>query len=209
MTTQLLLQGIAVGAVATFPIGAMGLVCLQRILTQGPRSGVASAAGIVLGTAVWCVIVVQGLNWLAERVNLNGIGIRVALGVFLIIVAVRNLRRREGEPVVDAGSRQMAGQFCSTLAFSLPNPITVITVTAVLAAFGIGGTRLGFGEACLFSLAVFAGGVVFWLLLARLLTVLRRRLGECTTRRVRRVLSWLTLCMGIGYLVSVLFVTRA
>lgn len=207
MTTQLLMQGIAVGAVATFPIGAMGLVCLQRILTHGPRSGVASAAGIVLGTAVWCVIIVQGLSWLAERVNLNGIGIRLALGAFLIVVAVRNLRRREGAPVVDAGSRQMAGQFCSTLAFSLPNPITVITVTAVLAAFGIGGTKLSFGEACLFSVAVFAGGVMFWLILARLLTSLRRRLGEDTTRRVRRTLSWVTLFMGFGYLASLFFVT--
>jgi len=208
MTVQLLLQGFAVGAVATFPLGAIGLICLQRILTQGPRSGVASATGIILGTALWCVVAVQGLGWLAERVNLSGVGIRLVLGSFLIFVAVRNLRHANDAPATDAGSRQMAGQFCSTFLISLPNPVTVITVTAVLAAFGIGGTRLGLGEACVFSVAVFAGGMTLWLLLARVLMSLRRRLGEDTTRRVRRALSWLTLVLGIGYLVSVLFVTR-
>jgi len=205
MTVPLLLQGFAVGAVATFPLGAMGLVCLQRILTQGPRAGVASASGIVMGTALWCVIVVQGLGWLAERVNLSGVGVRLALGGFLIFVAVRNLRRVDAVPVADAGSGQMFGQFCSTMLYSLPNPVTVVTVTAVLAVFGLGSTRLGLGEAWLFSLAVLIGGLVLWLVLARVLTRLRRRLGEDTTRQVRRVLSWCTLVLGTGYLVSVLF----
>lgn len=208
MTAKLLVQALAVGAVATFPLGALGLVCLQRILTQGPRSGVASACGIILGTALWCVVVVQGLGWLEEHFNFSGVEVRLVVGIFLVFVAVRNLRRAETVTVVDAGSRQMAGQFFSTLAFSLPNPITIVTVTAVLAAFGIGGTRLGFGEACVFAVAVFIGGVMLWLLLARVLTLLRHRLGEHATRKVRRALSWLTLVVGVGYLLSILFVTR-
>lgn len=205
MTVQLLLQGFAVGAVSTFPLGPIGVICVHRILTLGPRSGLASAAGIVLGAAIWCFVVVLGLGWMAERVNLSSALVRLLLGGFLIFVAVRNLRRTDAGPVSDADSRQMAGQFGSTLLFVLSNPTTVVTVTAVMAVFGVGRTRLNFMAACGLSLAVFAGGVMFWLLLARVLVLLRRRLGEDTTRRVRRAISWFALALGVGYVGSVFF----
>jgi putative LysE/RhtB family amino acid efflux pump len=205
MTGQLLLQGLAVGAVSTFPLGPIGVICIQRILTLGPRSGLASALGIALGAASWCLVVMLGLGWLTERVNLNSAVVRLLLGGFLIFVAVRNLRRAEAGPVSDANSRQMAGQFGSTLLFVLSNPATVVTVTAVMAAFGVGRVRLDFMAACGLSLAVFAGGVMLWLVLARVLVLLRRRLGEDTTRRVRRAISWFALALGAGYVGSVFF----
>src|ERR1043165_1404602 len=107
MTVQLLLQGFAVGAVSTFPLGPIGVVCVQRILTLGPRSGLASALGIALGAAIWCLVVMLGLGWLAERVNLSSSLVRLLLGGFLIFVAVRNLRRVDAGPVSDANSLQM------------------------------------------------------------------------------------------------------
>ena len=95
-----------------------------------------------------------------------------------------------------------------TLALVLPNPLTLVTVAALLAAFGLGQTRMQWVAGTELAFAVFLGGVSLWLVLARVLTSLRDRIGADAAARVNQFVCFFALGLGIVYVASAAWTIR-
>jgi threonine/homoserine/homoserine lactone efflux protein len=203
MTSQLFWQGYAVGLLAAIPLGPMGMVCLQRTLTQGRTAGLVSASGLTLAAALWCVAAAQGLSAFAGFLAGRKTVCMIALGGFLVVAGaiglVQGRRRIESPPVSSYGT--LAGHFFTSLAGVLFNPITFLTMTAVLAILGGSREGSGFGGMAWLAVAVFAGGMSVWLALTQGVTLMRDRLGKNGGLRVSLVLNGGILLLGIIYIV--------
>lgn len=200
MTTQLLLAGLGVGALAAFPLGPVGMLCLQRAVTHGPRAGIISASAIALASAVWCVIALQGFGLLAGELPLNAASFRLVLGLILTALAIRNLVRSPAAAPRDLGASELATHFVATLLLVTFNPLTLVTVAALLAAFGIGQQRLDFLETAELAVIVLLGGLALWLGLAAGLAWLSSKFGARITTRVQRPLNYFALALGVVWI---------
>lgn len=195
-------MGLGIGALAALPFGPVGMVCVQRTLSFGARSGVISAGGMALASALWCLAAVQGLGLLSRHLPLSASWFRLALGLVLVGLALKNLVRPPAATARLSGGGELASQFLVTLLLVLANPLTPVTVAALLAAFGLGQASLKPTIACGLAFAVFVGGVALWVFLTCLLTSLRGRMGEGAASRLNRFVCLFALMLGMMYVVS-------
>ena len=203
MTSQIIYQGFAVGFLAAIPLGPMGMICVQRTLSQGRLAGMISATGLTLAAAFWCVVAAQGLSVVASFVSGHETSAMVVLGGFLVAAGIGGLMkgRRKACGTSFNACGTMAGHFVTSLVGVLLNPITFVTMTAVLAVLGGVQKNPGVQGLTWLAAAVFMGGMVLWVAITQGVTLLRNRLGESGGLRISQALNGCILVLGIIYLV--------
>ena len=203
MTSHLVWQGFAVGCLAAIPLGPMGMVCVQRTLTFGRLSGLASACGLTIAAAFWCVAAAQGLRNVAGLLAGREWVFTAVLGLFLVVVGVLGLvrGRREVKPPPRNALGSLASQFGSSLLGVAFNPVTFVTMTAALAI--LGGVRADLDASGMIGLAaaVFAGGMTVWLLITQGIVVMRNHLGESAGAWISMALNCFILIVGVAYMI--------
>ena len=87
-----------------------------------------------MAAALWCVVAAQGLSTVAELVAVHKTLFTLGLGVFLVAAGVSGLARGEQQARQGTSNQggTLAAQFVSSLVGVLFNPVTFITMTAVL-----------------------------------------------------------------------------
>lgn len=203
MTPSFVWQGFVVGFLAAVPLGPMGMVCVQRTLAYGRVSGLVSACGLTLAAAFWCVVAAQGLSSVEALIAGHETIFTLALGIFLLVAGAAGLARG-GYPVAPLPRNafgSLAGQFASSLLGVALNPITFVTMTAVLAILGGVGVRLGVNGMVGLAGAAFAGGMTVWLCITQGIVFMRDRLGVGGGAWISRTLNGCLLVLGVVYIV--------
>ena len=203
MTSHLIWQGFAVGFLAAVPLGPMGMVCVQRTLSHGRLAGLVSALGLTLAAAFWCVVAAQGLSTVATLYSGREAAAMGVLGGFLVLAGLVGLLRgrRQMQSIGPNNCSTLAGHFLTSLAGVILNPVTFITMTAVLAILGGGHKNLGAEGLTWLAVAVFAGGMVLWVAITQGVTMMRDRLGDQGGWRISQALNASIILLGIVYLV--------
>ncbi len=197
-------KGMLIGFAIAAPVGPIGLLCVQRTLTRGRWSGVLSGLGAASADAVYGCIAGFGLASLARlllawRVELQAVG-----GVFLLYLSWRTWRTPPaGEQAPARPSRAgLLGDYLSTLALTLANPVTVLAFLAIFAGLGLAAEGRDFAAAGMLVLGVFAGSLLWWLLLAGGVGLLRGRLTPAALGGINRVSGVLIAAFGIWALAA-------
>jgi threonine/homoserine/homoserine lactone efflux protein len=163
------------GLVLAAPVGPVGVMCVQRSLTEGRLHGLLSGLGASFGDALFGAVAAFGVStvevWIADHQAI----LRMVGGTVMLVLAARTLfgKRRSGQP--DEGNRkQLAGihtgslfqDFCSTFILAIANPVTLMAFAGVLAMFGSGGAGESFAHATWLVIGVFLGSAVWWVALS-------------------------------------------
>lgn len=166
------------------------LVTVRNIVRGGRSSGVATAAGIMVGLTVWVTAAALGLAAVLRASEVAYAVLRIAGACYLVWLGVQSLRslRQAGAPEV-TGRRSLVGTgFRAGLTTNLLNPkVGVFFVTFlpgfVPSGYPVGATCLLFGAVFLVLsigyyvvLLALAGKVTEWM--AR--PVVRRRMDAVT-----------------------------
>jgi threonine/homoserine/homoserine lactone efflux protein len=203
MTSTVLWQGFAVGFLAALPLGPMGMLCVQRTLQRGRLAGVVSAAGLTVAASLWCVVAAQGLSTMAVLVDAQEPLLMIGLGLFLVLAAVAGLRGGACAP--DSASRRSTGTLASLFLSSflgvMFNPVTFVTMTAVLALLGGVQPHLDVQHLAGLAGAALVGGLLVWLFITHSIALVRTRLTPQGGVRLSRALNYCILGLGIIYLV--------
>lgn len=180
----------------------MGMVCVQRTLDNGRRCGLVSASGLTLAAAFWCVVAAQGLSRLAELVAGSKTLFTVALGLFLAVAGcvglIRGMRPLGSHSV--CFSRSLVSHFVSSFLGVILNPITFLTMTAVLAILGGIPARLSWQGMAGLALAFVFGGMTLWAGLTHGVVAMKTHLGERGGRWVSQILNGCILVLGLVYM---------
>jgi hypothetical protein len=159
---------------------------------------------LTVALALWCVVALQGLSAVGGLVAGREALLRVGLGLFLVAAGLQGMLRARrvahDQPGMDPGT--LAAHFTSAFMGVVLNPVTFVTLTAVLAVLQVVSTPLSIPVAVGVSAAVFVGGMTMWIMLTHGLTALRERLGETACGRVNLALNLCILMLGLGYMAS-------
>ena len=181
-----LIRGMVTGLSIAVPIGPNGALCIRRSLTGGRAAGFATGLGAATAHAFSVAVAVAGLGfsqWLSGRADV----VRPVAGLVLVALGVKAWR--SGITVADGPAATVRHAYTSTLALALANPLTVASLTAVLAALGAPPDELG--PALLVVTGVFAGSAAWWFALSSTVVALRSRLGS-------RHLHWVSRTSAAG-----------
>jgi len=131
------LIGIAVAA----PVGAMGVLCIQRTLDGGQRAGLATGLGIATADAFYAGCAAFGVTTLAAALVAWQTPLRLVGGGALVCLGLWSALRASAEtPVTHSADpvRNAHGSlYVSAVALTLTNPMTIIAFGAIFATAGL------------------------------------------------------------------------
>lgn len=199
------LKGMLIGFAIAAPVGPIGLLCIQRTLARGRWSGVLSGLGAASADAVYGCIAGFGLASLADSLLAWRTELRLVGGLFLLYLAWRTWRAL---PVAEQARVNpthvgLLGDYLSTLALTLTNPVTILAFLGIFAGLGLAGGSGNFAMASALVLGVFTGSLLWWLLLAGGVGLLHGRLTSTGLCGINRASGLLIAGFGVWALAAV------
>jgi threonine/homoserine/homoserine lactone efflux protein len=189
-----------IGFLLAAPVGPLGLLCIQRTLERGFSAGVFTGLGVAFADAVYGMIAAFGLTVVSEFLMAHQSVIAMSGGVFLGWLGFRTLlNSAPKDPAInDLQKKSFFGTFASAFALTLANPMTILAYVAIFstASIAIDGNH---ASAITMTLAIFAGSLLWWLILSTVIAFTRSKIGP-------RHLSLVNKCSGVLILGFALYV---
>lgn len=195
---ELLGRGLIAGLIIAAPPGPVNVVCMQRTLARGWRSGLACGLGAAAGDTLYGAVAAFSINIVIAFLVRELASVRLLGGLLLVAAGIYCCRRR---PTVPFGSR---ADLISTFLLNLANPTVVLSFLAVLAAISLGGLR-HWSLAVFVVAGIFCGSMLWWTALSVCVSRFRARLDEPK-------LNWINRMAGLtmaGFGAALILLSRA
>jgi threonine/homoserine/homoserine lactone efflux protein len=201
-------KGLFIGFVIAAPLGPIGILCARRTLTHGRRAGFYSGMGASTADVLYGFIAAFGLAFISDFLLSYQFWLRLAGGAILCFLGVKTFTEH---PPESSGvrsplnrERRHAALYTSTFFITLTNPMTILSLAAVFAGFGITGTRGSVLSAAVLVLGVFLGSVLWWLFLVGVFSVFKRRFKRHELQWINRIAGVIIAGSGVLALISLL-----
>jgi threonine/homoserine/homoserine lactone efflux protein len=186
MEIGLLTQGIIIGFSIAAPVGPIGLLCIQRTLTEGRTAGFISGLGAATADAVYGCIAGFGLTVISSLLIDQQDWFRLIGGLFLVYLGVKTFLKKPAREAVETKGYGLASAYGSTFLLTLTNPLTILSFAAIIMA----NASVSGSSASLLVLGVFIGSALWWLVLSGGASLLRSRFDP-------QWLGWLNKISGL------------
>ena len=191
-------RGFLLGLAVSLPIGPIGILCIQRSLTQGWLRGMAAGLGATAADLIYACLAAFGISFINDFLVEHSDWFRFPAAAILLFLGYRAFRTRVADgPAAGSSARTT---FAATFSMMLSNPLTLVFFTAAFAALG-GSTRLpGTAPTLLLILGVAAGSLLWWSALAGVGAILRSRFRPTSLIWVNRISGFALAAFGIWLL---------
>lgn len=202
MDFSLLLKGLVMGFSIAAPVGPVGLLCIRRTLAKGRLSGLVSGLGAASADGLYGLLAGLGIGALAEWLVSGQTWLRLGGGILLILLGLQTFFSQPAQAPASASSRGLLGDYFSTLALTLSNPLTILSFAAVFASLGLSSQGAYSRAVAGLVTGVFCGSAAWWLLLSGAVGLLRERITPLQMRWVNRVSGLLIFAFGTWTVIS-------
>ena len=188
--------GIAVAA----PVGAMGMLCIQRTLERGWRTGFATGLGIATADGTYAGLAAFGVSALSAALVAWQTPLRLVGGAVLVYLGIRSILARPAECATESPAafdrRGVLALYASAVGLTLTNPLTIMAFGAVFASAGL-VAQPGLGSAAIATAGVASGSLAWWLVLVTGVFFARRAVGARLVAMVSRVSGAVIVAFGV------------
>lgn len=198
MGMHLFLKGLIFGLAIAAPVGPIGVLCINRTISQGRRFGFISGLGAASADAVYGAVAAFGLHVVARFLLVASPWIHFLGGLFLIYLGLRSMYTKPGDGGFDPPFRGLLSNYLSTLALTLGNPMTIVSFIAIFATLGVQDPSTDHFKAPLIVLGVFVGSSLWWFILTTTVSVVRQKLTNKSLNRIAKLSSLVLLGFGIA-----------
>ncbi len=201
-SAELLARMFVIGIVVAAPVGAMGILCIQRVLAHGWRAGVATGAGIATADAGYAALAAFGVTAVSQWLIAYEAPLRILGGLGLVWLGWRALRTRPARTAaVAVDSPRLGVLYSSAVGLTFTNPLTIMAFAAIFAGAGL-VAQAGTGSALVVTLGVAIGSLSWWLALSTGVWAVRHAVSDRVMLIVNRVSGGLLMAFGVLALVA-------
>ncbi|MPW15710.1 LysE family translocator [Paraburkholderia sp. CNPSo 3157] len=205
----LFLTAAGVGLAVAAPVGPMGMLCIRRTLTDGPRAGLAIGFGIAGGDAFYGMIAALGLVSVSRFMLAYDKPLHIVAGLFLLYLGIRTMLQKvpadNGNNNGSNGEGRLAGightgalkAFASALLLTLTNPQTIIMFAALFTTLAPRGP-FSSSVALTTVLGVFCGSIAWWCFLVTAVSLARHAIGHKLRVVIDRIAGFALAAFGVA-----------
>lgn len=192
-------KGLVIGFIIAAIIGPIGILCIQRSLTDGFKIGFMTGIGAALADGVYGLVAGFGLTAVSSLLVAQQFWIHVIGGLFLIYLGIKILFTHPPEQAAKSKSDKSSWHACATTFFlTLTNPMTILSFMGVFAGLGLGSTNTDYSHALLLVTGITLGSGCWWLLLSgSVVFILHHRISAKTMRVINAISGVIMLGFGI------------
>jgi len=196
-----IIKGILIGIVVSVPVGPVAVLCIQRTLNKGFRSGLTSSVGAAFADVIYAAIAGFGVTFIANILNEYQFYIRILGGFFLIFIGIRIFL---SNPATQIRKLRQQGNnylkdFITSFLVTISNPITVIAFGLIFADFNMITEGSNNFPIFILVISVFSGALLWWLFLVSIVTIFKKRI------RLRNIL-WINRITGVFIVLFAIYI---
>lgn len=188
---------VVIGVVVAAPVGAMGILVIQRVLAHGWAAGLATGAGIATADAVYAALAAFGVTVIAQFLVAFQSPLQVLGGAALLWLGWRAMRSSVvTRPPSTRDSRRVGVLYGSAVGLTLTNPMTIMAFAAVFASAGL-VAQAGVGSAAIVTAGVALGSLTWWLALTTGVWAVRHAVSDRVMLWTNRLSGGLLMAFGV------------
>ena len=207
MTADLviLLKGVLIGFLVSVPLGPIGILCIQRTLNKGRRSGFISGVGAAVADTLFALVAGLGMTIIINFVREQQFYFQLAGGLFVVYIGLKIFYTNPVKQLkLQRMNKTMLSQdFVSVFLLTISNPMAIFIFLAIMAAINIGGDQLNFFELSVLLAGVFTGAAVWWFIISSIANRFRKRIRLRSIWWMNKITGTAVFIFGIAVLVSV------
>ena len=203
---QLILTGIMIGVVASAPVGPVNILCIQRTIERGFFAGLAAGTGAVLGDGLFAFFAAWGMTAISDMMLHNRAILQIAGGGILIAFGIKLFFTHTDLANADLAAKPEGSDGFWDYVWTIPQTffLTITNPGAMLGMFALvggGGSALGglsTAEALTFVLSVMGGSLLWWFLIARVISSFRHKLNARRLSFINQAAAIVLTAFGIA-----------
>jgi threonine/homoserine/homoserine lactone efflux protein len=199
MVAGIFLKGLVVGFLIATPVGPIGLLCIQRTLSEGRIPGLVSGLGAATADAVFGLIAALGLTFVSNFLVEEQLWLRLFGGLFLCYLGIRTFLSRPAK-ASSPDTPSHIGNYGSTFLLAFTSPITILVFAAVFAGLGAVSSGAHYFSVGLSVAGVFIGSALWWFMLSGVAGVLRERISLNKLTSLNKISGVIITIFGAGIL---------
>ncbi len=199
-----------VGCMASMPPGPTAILCIQRNISKGVRSGITTGLGIATCDTFYASIAFLSLSFVTGFIESNMLLIKCIAGIFIAAFGVNiflkkahtQLRRNHSER-----DRASWKDYASGFLMSFANPTYILVHVALIATVKSMGFYDTDGNALTNAsmvLGIFAGCSGWWIAISSLLKMVRKYFRPRHMLWINRISGIIITLIGVALLISMI-----
>jgi threonine/homoserine/homoserine lactone efflux protein len=192
MLSGFLFKGLFLGLLVSVPLGPVGVMCIQRTINRGLKSGFVSGMGAAAADTFYALIAGVGFGFIVSFINREKYWIQLIGAIVIIAISIktfytnpavelRNQRNKKTKPMEE---------FLSVFFITLSNPVPFFVFLASFAGFNMMDENTSYLSAILLIGGVFTGALAWWYILSLGISKFRSKI------RLKNI-WWLNKIMGV------------
>lgn len=202
--------GVMVGCMASMPPGPTAILCLQRNLSKGIRSGVITGLGIATSDTFYASIAFFSLSFVTGFIESNILLIKCIAGVFIAAFGVNIFMKKADLQI----RRNRSGKdnahwkdYISGFLLSFANPAYILVHVALIAtvkSLGFYDTDGNAFSNASMILGIFTGCAGWWLIIASIMKMVRKYFRPRHMFWINRIAGIVITLIGVSLLISMI-----
>jgi putative LysE/RhtB family amino acid efflux pump len=205
---ELFARTFVIGLAVAAPVGAMGVLCIQRTLHHGWLGGAMTGAGIATADGLYAAVAAFGVAAVSQWLVAWQAPLRIVGGAALLWLGWRAFVTPPAHDAARArDSAHALTLYASAVGLTLTNPMTIMAFAAVFASAGL-VAQPGPTSAIVAMAGVASGSFAWWLALTTGTTLARHAAGDKMLLAVNRVSGAVIAAFGVAAVVAGLMALR-
>ncbi len=200
MFLDYLWKGIIIGLSASIPLGPIGVLCIQRTLNKGRKSGFISGLGAAAADGFYAIVAGFSVSVIIDYLTEYQTSLRIGGGIVLLFMGYKLFTTNPGKQLRDQLKRKrkgLFGDFISIFALTISNPITIFVFMAVFAGFNLVESQSDHTNVFSLITGILLGATTWWFTLSTVVSIFR---GKFKLRRmllINRIAGVLVILFGL------------
>lgn len=205
MESELFIKGFIIGFSIAAPVGPIGILCIQRTLSEGNIQGLVTGLGAATADAIYGFIAAFGLTFISNFLVEQSLWFRLIGGLFLCYLGIKAFLSKPQDQVLSLGNRTILSAYGTTFFLTLTNPMTILFFAGVFAGLGLVSESIVYTSAGLMVIGVFIGSGSWWLILSGATSILRNRINDQKLTWINKISGLVILVFGVAAILSGVF----
>ena len=203
MESELFIKGFIIGFSIAAPVGPIGILCIQRTLSEGNIQGMVTGLGAASADAIYGFIAAFGLTFISNFLVEQSFWFRLIGGFFLCYLGIKAFLSKPQDPALSLGNRTILSAYGTTFFLTLTNPMTILFFAGVFAGLGLVSESIQYSSAGLMVIGVFIGSGTWWLILSGATSIFRRKINDLKLAWINKISGFVILAFGLAALISI------
>ena len=160
----ILFRGILIGLIFGTPVGAIGMLAIQRTLQDGIKEGLLTGLGSSTADCIYATVGAFGITIVSDFIEKYQMYINIIGGCILLLFGIRMMQKKMKE-IKEESEISKVKTFLSSFLIGITNPVAFFGFLFAFSYFHLGDDLTLIG-ASLLVIGVFVGTFFWWLVLS-------------------------------------------